>query len=245
MLEPENFKPKLFKKLLEKAKGDNSITKFSDISGVDRTYLSKYLNLKKEKAPTPKIIRKISDNSSVKYEDLMVAAGYLDEKFMEIDEIMMDYYDYHEPDKAKAIKKIKSDGNKEEIVFIYNIDDSLIWEKTNEFDYIKDNYDYFATKISLRVDYGIKLKENQFKELGFFKGDILLVEKKKNVVSGSTILVIIKKEEKVIEKTIKRYYELSDGNVRLEPDKNMNSTYDKSQIEIIGEVITMRRDLEV
>jgi repressor LexA len=245
MLEPENFKPKLFKKLLEKAKGDNSITKFSDISGVDRTYLSKYLNLKLEKAPTPKIIRKISENSSVSYDDLMVAAGYLDQKYMGNKNLMMKYLNTFNPEKAESIKRIENDKYKDEIVFIYGVEDSIVWEKTSDYKYNSETYEYFAANLSIRADFGIKIKNNEFNQLGFFKGDILLVEITENINSGSTILVIIRKEEKVIEKTIKRYYELSEEKIRLEPDKNMNSTYDKSQIEIIGKVITMRRNLEV
>jgi SOS-response transcriptional repressor LexA len=245
MLEPKNFNPKLFRKLLDEAIGDNSITGFANKSGVDRTYLSKYLNLNLKKAPTPKIIKKISENSSVNYNDLMVAAGYLDQKYMRNKNLVIEYLNQFDPEKAESIKKIKNDKYKDEIVFLYNIKNPIIWKKENNYDYKSENYDYFAANISLRADFGIKIGNNEFNDLGFLNGDILLVEIKETVASGSTVLVMIKKNNEIVDRTIKRYYKLSNDKIRLEPDKNMNSIYDKSEVQIVGLVFTIRRDLEV
>lgn len=66
-----------FKNLLEKAIGDNTITEFSKLSGVNRTYLSKYINQSLDRAPNPDIL-KTNVTPKVSYNELMIAAGYLE-----------------------------------------------------------------------------------------------------------------------------------------------------------------------
>lgn len=68
-----------FKKTLEEALGDRKITEYADESGVNRTYLSKYLNLRLDSPPGPEIIKRLAEkaHSNVTYEGLMSAAGFL------------------------------------------------------------------------------------------------------------------------------------------------------------------------
>lgn len=68
-----------FKDLLEFAIDGDTITDFAERSKVNRTYLSKLMNLKLEKPPSPDIIRKIASKAKnyVSYEALMVEAGYI------------------------------------------------------------------------------------------------------------------------------------------------------------------------
>lgn len=56
-----------------------SITEFAEISLVDRTYLSKYINKKLNHPPSPEILRKIADNSKgiISYIALLYVCGYL------------------------------------------------------------------------------------------------------------------------------------------------------------------------
>lgn len=67
-----------FKTLLAKAKGERSITEFAEETGVNRTYLSKYLNLQLDRPPKPEILKKIAVKAvnDVIYEELMNVAGY-------------------------------------------------------------------------------------------------------------------------------------------------------------------------
>lgn len=67
-------------KLVKKAKGDRSITKFAKDSGVSRPYLSQLLNNKAKYSPRPDKLKLIAQASQgrVKYKDLMAAAGYLE-----------------------------------------------------------------------------------------------------------------------------------------------------------------------
>ena len=68
-----------FKKILEDALGGRKITEYADESGVNRTYLSKYLNLRLDSPPGPEIIKRLAEkaHNKVTYEDLMSAAGFL------------------------------------------------------------------------------------------------------------------------------------------------------------------------
>ena len=68
-----------FKKTLEDALGDRKTTEYAEESGVNRTYLSKYLNLRLDSPPGPEIIKRLAEkaHNNVTYEDLMSAAGFL------------------------------------------------------------------------------------------------------------------------------------------------------------------------
>lgn len=58
----------------------NSMTEFAQKASFDRTYISKYINLKLDNPPTPKILKKIaqSSNNIVSYPELMNICGYID-----------------------------------------------------------------------------------------------------------------------------------------------------------------------
>ncbi|EKQ55420.1 MULTISPECIES: S24 family peptidase [unclassified Clostridium] len=73
------FNKEKFSELLKASIGANrSITDFSKECGVARPYISKFLNCKLEKAPSPEIIRKFSSvaYNNIKEADLLLAAGY-------------------------------------------------------------------------------------------------------------------------------------------------------------------------
>jgi len=59
----------------------DSMTDFAKKASFDRTYISKYINMKLDNPPTPKILAKISNasNGVVNYEDLMKICGYINE----------------------------------------------------------------------------------------------------------------------------------------------------------------------
>ena len=57
-----------------------SYRKLAYLAGVDHTYISKIINGKIAGPPSPDIIRKLSKPLGVPYEDMMIAAGYIDNK---------------------------------------------------------------------------------------------------------------------------------------------------------------------
>lgn len=58
----------------------HSQEEFSKKSGIGRTYLSQYMNRKLHKPPTPRILKKLCENSNglVSYDELMSICGYID-----------------------------------------------------------------------------------------------------------------------------------------------------------------------
>lgn len=59
--------------------GYESINTFGEEAGLDRTYISKFINQKIEGPPSPGILRKIANNSKgiISYIALLYVCGYL------------------------------------------------------------------------------------------------------------------------------------------------------------------------
>ena len=74
------FDKKELKRLVDKAIGNLSKSKFAEKAGISRTYVSEITNMKLDNPPQPQVLKKIAENSEnkIKYKDLMAAAGYLE-----------------------------------------------------------------------------------------------------------------------------------------------------------------------
>lgn len=128
------FDVELFSEILQKISNSySSKTEFSEKSGVNRTYLSKYINKKLNQPPTPKILEKIaiSSHGIVSYADLMEVCGYL--KTVNRLEIKKEEYN-------KNIKNILSKNfaqNELQIIEDYLLSDSSVSnyeKKFNEYE---------------------------------------------------------------------------------------------------------------
>lgn len=74
------FDVKSFSNILQKITNTyTSISEFAEKSEVNRTYLSKYINMKLNNPPTPKILEKIANasNGIISYNELMEICGYI------------------------------------------------------------------------------------------------------------------------------------------------------------------------
>lgn len=71
----------------------NSMTEFAQKASFDRTYISKYINLKLDNPPTPKILEKIANSSNgiTTYGELMKMCGYIKENTVK--HLYVDNYD--------------------------------------------------------------------------------------------------------------------------------------------------------
>lgn len=81
------FEEKKFSEILQKIIDSyDSITEFSECSKVNRTYLSKYINMKLENPPAPRILSRIADKSKnlTTYDELMQICGYTKESLEEV-----------------------------------------------------------------------------------------------------------------------------------------------------------------
>lgn len=77
------FNIKSFSNILQKITDTyTSISEFAEKSEVNRTYLSKYINMKLDNPPTPKILEKIANasNNIITYKQLMIMCGYLEDE---------------------------------------------------------------------------------------------------------------------------------------------------------------------
>lgn len=82
-VEPDyKFDKNRFGDALLAAAGTRTIAQFSKDAGISYPYLSKYKNLREEKAPTPPTLKKMARASQgPDYKDLLEAAGYDSDKF--------------------------------------------------------------------------------------------------------------------------------------------------------------------
>lgn len=74
------FDKKIFSSILQKINSTyTSMTEFAKRANFDRTYISKYINMKLDNPPTPKILSKIADasNGIIDYTNLMTVCGYI------------------------------------------------------------------------------------------------------------------------------------------------------------------------
>ncbi|RCW49726.1 MULTISPECIES: LexA family transcriptional regulator [unclassified Halanaerobium] len=225
--------------LIKKAKGeDKTVSKFAKEMGVSRPYLNNLLNKKQKNPPNPDILQKVAENNNqVRYVELMVAAGYLDEKY-----ILGDKNDK----KVRSINKMLSeyiekveDINPREVVPSYNYDNESFWDDKKEC--VAEDYFIFPESYVTDSSYALKITNNNFKYWRIIKGDYILIRPANNEpANGSTILVIIRKGGDY-NRTIKRYYIINDSKVRLEPDIENYGEIDKSEVKIIGFVDYMGR----
>lgn len=70
----------------------SSMTEFAQKASFDRTYISKYINMKLSNPPTPKILEKLANSSNgvVSYAELMYLCGYYDRNYSLINSIEKD-----------------------------------------------------------------------------------------------------------------------------------------------------------
>lgn len=72
----------------------DTMTEFSEKSGVNRTYLSQYINKKLDNPPSPKVLIKIATHSNgiTTYTELMNVCGYTDSRLLELESLKEMYY---------------------------------------------------------------------------------------------------------------------------------------------------------
>jgi len=234
------------------------ISELAEKSGVSRSYLSRYVSQSRDTAPTPEILKKIAKASdgSASYKELMLIVGYVDEDFIGTDDEEGNWYSLlNSSGKLKKTNKnytnlLEHVLKHKEMVPLYKFDEELIWDRSNnegrKYNYRSKENRYFSTELAEKATYAVKITNNKLKDIGFISGDILLIKAVEDELpaSGSTVLIEIKRNNEM-ERSVKKYYRLDNGKVHLDPSDNSKSIYDESEIKIIGEVITMRRDLEV
>lgn len=84
------FDKKKFANIIEKIKNEyENQEKFSDASGINRTYLSQYMNMRIQEAPTPSTLYKLASASKgiTTYDELLIICGYNEHRKLEMNVI--------------------------------------------------------------------------------------------------------------------------------------------------------------
>lgn len=204
------FDKKNFSLIIEKIKNlYSSQEEFSEVSGIGRTYLSQYMNQKKDKPPTPRILEKLATASKgvTTYKELMYMCGYTDTK----------PFGYGFIDHSITVIPlfISIDGK------LYQDTDLIISKEL-----IKIGYQYFA----------YKTQDNSMAPL-LNIGDIAIIEKKQanDFENGKTYLLEFENKifiRKIVENNQENQIEL----IAMNPYYPAIKTT-KDKIIIIGKVI--------
>lgn len=160
---------------------------FAKRSGIGRTYLSQYMNMKLDKPPKPEILEKLANASHkiTNYNELMQVCGYLEDDFyitlQNLEDKANEQHDYY-LNKLVDFKLPKEDEKiYDDLAHIINfyelipLPDSKINEKLNSY---FDNMDYvtekskskIVSKLKLFVDYFVE-QDKINKEISDFKFD--------------------------------------------------------------------------
>ena len=171
------FNKKAFANVLQKISATySSISEFAKKSEVNRTYLSKYINMKLDNPPTPKILEKISDasNGIITYKDLMLICNYIDDKLDIIAEESIDVFSNPYIDKSKCTPSEEYIYN---IIYTYGIlkttgfTDYQKEKIINSYNFIKNDEDY-SKYISKNENYKKQYYKNKTRNYLLDKPDI-------------------------------------------------------------------------
>lgn len=210
------FNKKEFSIILKKINSTyNTMTEFAQKASFDRTYISKYINMKIDNPPTPKILEKIANasNGVISYKELMIICNYIDNELDTINGNSINPNSKKINYTTNVSKNINFLSGK---LFVIPILKKVISEKTLlEYENIEgylpidpimynisDPDGYFFLKV---IDESMnKLVKN---------GSYVLIQKQNCAKNGDVIVSIVNGDN---EATLKRYNKLNNQFVMLE-----------------------------
>lgn len=206
------FEKVLFKQQLEQLMQDCTTTEFAERTGFNRTYLSKYLNLRLDRPPSPDLLKSIA-GPSVSYETLMVTCGYLPASTFSVqNSVRIPILGaVHAGSPALAIENIEG----------YEVVDASEISPSHEYFYLRVQGD---SMINARIHHG----------------DLVFVRKQDDVASGDIAVVIIGNESAVLKRVLKKgnIIILQSENNAYEP--MVFTSEELEHIHIIGKVIHVK-----
>lgn len=158
------FNKKIFSDILSKINSTYStMTDFAKKASFDRTYISKYINMKLDNPPTPKILEKIANasNGITSYYELMSVCDYIRTPDLFSDEI--------NPSLVNTFKEtfIEYGISSDDVNTIENISKSNIEDKDKKIATILSKYD---NSIVEKIFYTLQVnRENLSNEIDFFR----------------------------------------------------------------------------
>ncbi len=205
------FDKHIFKKQLEILMEGTTTVEFAEKTGFNRTYLSKYINLKLDRPPSPELLKSISSNK-VSYTDLMISCGYIDAD-MSLEETI----------KVPIIGEVHAGTP------------ILAVENTEGYEYVSrteilTSYEYFY----------LRVKGDSMINARIHDGDLVFVRKQDDVESGDIAVVMTNDENVSIKRVIKKdnILVLQAENSKYLP--MVFTEKDKDNVKILGKVIHVK-----
>lgn len=158
-----------------------TMTEFAEKSGVNRTYLSQYINKKLNSPPTPKILKKIANasNGIISYKQLMLMCNYLDDGLNDISNECINLFGNPYIDRTKYSTSEEYIFNviySYEILGVSNYTDLEKKKITDSYNYIKNDKDYSKYLI----------KHAELKKRYYEKAEYLNLVKKEKIESKTS-----------------------------------------------------------
>lgn len=182
----------------------SSMTEFAQKADFDRTYISKYINMKLNNPPTPKILSKIASasNNITTYSELMLVCDYLDYEFHDL---MGDKIKLYDNPYSVNLKYNQVETFIFNILYSYENTDRLDFNE-NEILQINQIYNYIKSNLTYckLIDEYEKLKEEYLKrkevnideaDIAFASGVKALNETNKMIIKN-TLEALLAKQEK-------------------------------------------------
>ena len=231
------FDKEKFSEVLLKARGNRTNEEYARASGVSRSYISAYINSRREDPPSPEILKKLADKAfnEVSYSDFMQASGFLsvfETKWIGRDDGYIEFYDENEKSIDIPILGVIQAGHP--ILAEQNI---LGYAPIPERQHKSAPGSFFFLRVK-----GDSMTNSRIED-----GDLVLVRKQPNVENGDIAVILINHEEATIKRV---YYDYDNKLITIRPDnpKYEPRTFTFKQaaeipVEIIGKVMQVRFDL--
>ncbi|MBU3161650.1 hypothetical protein KPL37_18290 [Clostridium frigoris] len=253
-----DFDNEKFSSLLKTAIGSSrTITEFSKNCGVARPYISKFLNLKLDTAPSPDVISKFANNArnGVTEDDLSVAAGYIEDPVNQWLKEMNPSLTDTERDNLIVDKRnqanIMYDNNKEilppiKVPVLSHIDDTEGFKSDND-----ENVSYWSYVTShetkgVENSFYLSVEDNSMSNTKILEGDLVYVLPQDYGNNGDIVVVIINGET-----YIRRFNKINNiimfqaENAEFDSFAYPNSEFKSSEIKIIGKVSYLHSNLNL
>lgn len=206
------FQQELFKQQLKKLMNGCTTTEFAEKTGFNRTYLSKYLNLKLERPPSPHLLKSLA-NDFVPYEELMVSCGYLP----------------NGTSFRTTMKKIPIIGSIHAgtpVLAVENIE-GYEWVDSND---ISSSHEYFY----------LRVEGNSMINARIFDGDLVFVRKQEDIDHGDIAVVMIDQETATLKRVLKKgeFIVLQPENPAYE--SQIFTGEEQNRLHIIGKVLHVK-----
>lgn len=210
------FQKVQFKEQLQTLIGDQTIKDFAEQTGFNRTYLSKYLNLRLDKPPSAPLLKSIA-NKVVSYEDLMISCGYLPTQ------------NFPAKDDAILIPVIGA---------VHAGIPSLASEEIESYEYVD------SSELSPSHSYFyLRVEGDSMENARIYSGDLVFVRRQDNVENGDIAVVMIDNELATLKRVIKKDDTIVLQPENSKYTSMIFTNRDLERVHIIGKVLHVKFNL--